>query len=346
MCIIIINQKGTRLPKSVLKKSARINPHGLGIVWLDDYSVTYHLSTEWPKLQADRPFIAHFRYATVGEISEQNTHPFVCGKRKDELLMQNGTIKGYGNKSMTDTEMLAIELGNMPRERWASKLTSFDSRFVSINTRTKSFQIYNKHLWVQHDGVWYSKGNVLERNLVAVYGTLKMGHGNYYNYLNTSTYVGRGETTDKYPLVVNGLPYLLEHKGDGDNVTVDVFRVSDDVLRNLDSLEGHPNWYIRKKISINVNDKAINCWVYFCPSAERYYNGYNWVKSFEERVRVRSSYVPRYTYLDVKPRAKKNPICINCYNDLQYDGHSSYLCNACGEWFTEREANELTYINN
>ena len=76
----------------ILKNSARINPHGLGIVWLDTYKVSYHNSKEYNLLKTDRPFIAHFRYATVGAVNRENTHPFVCGNNSDELLMMNGTI--------------------------------------------------------------------------------------------------------------------------------------------------------------------------------------------------------------------------------------------------------------
>jgi predicted glutamine amidotransferase len=97
MCIIIIKKKGLRVSNDILKSSARINPHGLGIVWLDDYKVSYHKSNEFNVLNTSRPFIAHFRYATVGAVNKENTHPFVCGSNKNELLMMNGTIKGLGN---------------------------------------------------------------------------------------------------------------------------------------------------------------------------------------------------------------------------------------------------------
>ena len=64
MCIIIINQKGKKIADSILKRSARINPHNLGIVWLDTFELEKTSSTNWKKLKTNRPFIAHFRYAT------------------------------------------------------------------------------------------------------------------------------------------------------------------------------------------------------------------------------------------------------------------------------------------
>ena len=50
-------------------------------------------------------------------------------------------------------------------------------------------------------------------NLIAVYGTLKKGYSNYNNHLRSSVYLGRGETKEKYPLLVEGLPYMVNKKG-------------------------------------------------------------------------------------------------------------------------------------
>ena len=161
MCIIIIKQKRNRVSNQVLKNSARKNPHGLGVVWLDTFKVSYHKSEDYNILKTDRPFIAHFRFKTIGKVCRENTHPFVCGRNKNELLMMNGTIRGLGNKNMTDTQDLAIKLGKIDRHQWKHKLAEYnDVRFATINTRNRTFQIYNKHLWTHKDKVWYSKDNV------------------------------------------------------------------------------------------------------------------------------------------------------------------------------------------
>ena len=360
MCVIIIKQKKQMMPREVAKTSARINPHGLGVMWLDTFEVTYHKSSEYNIIVTDRPFIAHFRYATIGKICQENTHPFVCGNNKDELLMMNGTINGYGNEKMTDSEDLAISLGDAPRHTWKKMLAKFDCRFVSINTRTRSFQIYNRDLYTYRDGIWYSKANVLQDHLVAVYGTLKKGYGNYHRYLQSAKYIGRGETKDQYPLVVSGLPYLLEKKNQGANVTIDLFKVSDAQLIKLDSLEGHPNWYIRKKIPVVVNGRTYFAWVYFNPQAESHFDGENFVKSYE------TTFPQTKTYADIKPISirenictqidlwddceeddmfnedfipieNETPICIDCYHDLKHDGFTNYHCGGCDGWFGEDE---------
>jgi len=263
MCVIIIKQKGREVLESTLQNSATINPDGLGIVWLDDFSLEYYESEEWEVLKTERPYIAHFRYATVGKVCRENMHPFMCGKNRDELLMQNGTIHGFGNKDMTDTEHLAITLGDIDRKDWSKTLSKYNSRFVTINMKKKSFQIYNKKDWTIKDGVWYSKTNVLKNIPVAVYGTLKLGNSNN-GYMANQVYVGGGDTKDKYPLVISGLPYLVNKVGIGYNVEVDVFMVDEHGLKMLDRLEGHPIWYKREIIPIRMYDNTImECWVYF-----------------------------------------------------------------------------------
>lgn len=358
MCVIIIKQKGMRLPVSVAKSSARINPHGLGIIWLDTFEVTYHESKDYKTLDTKRPFIAHFRYATIGAINRENTHPFQCGDNKHEWLMMNGTIYGLGNAQISDTKALAISLGEIPRHTWKTELEQYACRFVTINTRNRTYQIYNKDLWTQRDGIWFSKDNVLEEHLVAVYGTLKKGNSNYFNYLRSSGYLGGGTTKDRYPLIIEGLPYLIEKKGIGYNVDVDVFKVNAETLADLDRLEGHPRWYERKQIQIQMNKRVLTCWIYFngkdVDNKVKFYKSYEqtwskpkpaplkqsvaWEKSSPMIWEDESDNVATES-TEFLPDTKQEhvPICINCYNDLEFDGFSHYHCHACNGWFTGSE---------
>lgn len=339
-------------------------------MWLDTFEVEYYESKKYAVLNTERPFIAHFRYATVGAVNQENTHPFRCGNNRNEWLMQNGTITGLGNAKKSDTRVLADKLGNMLRHTWKKELERYNCRFVTINTHSRTYQIYNQHQWVQRDGVWYSKDNVLADNLVAVYGTLRKGNSNYYSYLYGQKFVGTGKTADKYPLVINGLPYLVEEKGVGHNVTVDVFRISDSALRDLDKLENHPNWYKREEVSIKMgkSKKTLKCWIYFNPKTgwkgqtlhaeytQTYKREKTWHEFEEERFWSRRQFntpAPQtQTKLkffddpivdnladndsDFDPR-KEKPICICCYHDLEHDGHSNYHCSGCGGWFSESE---------
>ena len=282
------------MSEEIAKTSSRINPHGLGIIWLDTFEVTYHKSKDYKTLLTERPFIAHFRYATKGAVNLANTHPFICGNNKDEMLMHNGTIKGLGTDAMCDSKQLAIELGSINRADWKTELEQYDSRFCTVNLRTKSFQIYNRNLYTYRDGIWYSKANVLQDNLIAVYGTLKKGYSNYYAYLTNAKHIGRGKTEDKYPLVVDGLPYLINKKGVGHNVEVDVFKVSDMQLQKVDALEGHPQWYKRIQIPIKLKNRTLNCWIYFNPKEVNL--GTEMHQSYTQQSRIKS----QFTFEDVQ----------------------------------------------
>jgi gamma-glutamylaminecyclotransferase len=364
MCVIIIKNKGKHLPKEVAKTSARVNPHGLGIIWLDTFEVSFHESKDYKVLDTTRPFICHFRYATIGEVNRANTHPFRCGSNKNEWLMMNGTIDKLGDAKRSDSRVLAESLGDIPRQNWKATLERYNSRFVTINTRSRTYQIYNKDLWVQRDGIWYSKDNVLEDNLVAVYGTLKKGYTNYNWYLTSSKFVGSGTTKEKYPLIIKGLPYLIEKDGYGHNVEVDVFKVSGDVLSRLDRLESHPTWYKRKQVPILVNGKVLMCWVYF--NIREKSDNEMWHKTYKQEPRI-----PAKWYRDeddkesakveptfnVKEMSKKlsllefddcdecdfpciedeKPMCINCFHDVEYDFFGNYYCKSCDGWFSESE---------
>lgn len=377
MCVIIIKQKAGKLSQEIARTSSRINPHGLGIIWLDTFEVTYHKSADFKVLDTERPFIAHFRYATVGAVNKQNTHPFQCGNNKNEYLMMNGTIRGLGNIKMCDSKVLANNLGAIPRDKWKVELEQHDCRFVTINIHSRTFQIYNREEWIQKDGIWYSKDNVLEDNLVAVYGTLKKGYNNYYSYLTSAKYVAKGTTKDKYPLIISGLPYLIEDIGKGHNVEVDVFKVSDSKLKDLDILEGHPNWYRRKQTDVVVGKKTLSCWIYFnikekatnqvfhksyvqAPRKLSYPTyGASWDSIGHSYMPKKSSYVkwtppaermilPEHSFFrddellydrDVEEFSIDNekPICVDCYHDLDYDGFSHYHCTGCDGWFASDE---------
>ena len=122
MCVIIVKQKKSVISENIVEASAKINPHGLGIVWLDTFDVEYFDSKQYKILLTERPFIAHFRYATIGAVNKSNMHPFVCGQNKNELLMMNGTVAGYGSDKVTDSKALAIELGTINRKGWKTHL--------------------------------------------------------------------------------------------------------------------------------------------------------------------------------------------------------------------------------
>tara|TARA_R110000823_G_scaffold44519_5_gene115281 strand:- start:404 stop:1417 length:1014 start_codon:yes stop_codon:yes gene_type:complete len=262
MCIIIIKDNNKLIKTDTLVASAKINPHGLGVLWLDKWDVTYHKSDDYMILKTDRPYIAHFRFATIGKINKANCHPFNI--TNDEMLFQNGSIWNLGNKNKTDTQHMAEILSDIPKDRWAEVLEMSDCRFVTANLKEQTYELYNEEDWIERNGIMYSKKNVLDKTLIAVYGTLKKDCSNYFNYLTNSKYVGPAETDAKYPLIIDGLPYLLNKPGIGEHVEVDLFLIDDTTLSNIDLLEGHPQWYCREKTSVCLDDGSrLEPYIYF-----------------------------------------------------------------------------------
>lgn len=106
---------------------------------------------------------------------------------------------------------------------------------------------------------------------VAVYGTLKRGKGNH-PLLHDAMFIGEAITKNKYPLVIRnwGLPFLINKPNVGSNVKVELYLVSDFILQRLDLLEGHPDWYTRRKRKFIVTEEGydsheMEAWVYFGP---------------------------------------------------------------------------------
>ncbi len=83
-------------------------------------------------------------------------------------------------------------------------------------------------------------------------------------------YVGKSHTVEKYPLIINGLPYLLNKPGVGHNVEIDLFLVDDRTeLPDIDMLEGHPRWYERKRIEVETEKGNVFMpYVYFNDTVE------------------------------------------------------------------------------
>jgi gamma-glutamylaminecyclotransferase len=100
---------------------------------------------------------------------------------------------------------------------------------------------------------------------VFVYGTLMSGFGNN-RLLKDSAMIDYASTEDEYVLVSNGvIPYLMDDVKDS-YIIGEVYEVNEKTLKNLDDLEGHPNWYQRRIINVvsDVGDR-LRAWAYFMP---------------------------------------------------------------------------------
>jgi len=285
MCIIVRNLTGKPVPTDIADRCVSINPDGFGIAYLDSKNKPNHggllrtldmgigekiLKTE------TRPYVAHCRYATVGDKTAEFIHPFQCGP--DRLLFHNGTLT-VKDASVCDSKQLADALSECNDASAGIVLDSLDHcRFALVDSHTGESSLHGGK-WHSDLGIDYSKDNVLKddpysgyqydydyenwtsnnyatksgkRHTVGVYGTLKYGRGNHH-LIKDSDFLGYGYTRNKMRLCINGLPYMIRGKHrDGVNVELEVYSVTDSVLQQLDMLEGHPNFYRRDKIGVTL----------------------------------------------------------------------------------------------
>lgn len=363
MCVIIVNKEGELIKDEVLLVSAKINPHGLGVLWLDDYKVTYHESDDYGILQTERPFVAHFRYATVGKVSKENTHPFHIDD--DHVLFQNGTVNGLGNSKMTDTEHLAQLLSRIPKSDWRSVLEMTDCRFVIGDLKNRKVKIYNREMWSKRGEVLYSKNNVLDKTLLAVYGTLRYGNGNFRRYLSYDSYMESGVTANKYPMLDRGIPYVLPQKGVGHKIVVDVMAVSKTQLHSIDQLEGHPTWYKRERTEIELDDgNTVTAWLYFNDTVvptpgEEFKADFGGMKPYKPGAYM-TSYDPweddyynkdSGVYIKYNPTTRSNEIAFEDPNDFEehqgsFEECCHEYCPKCGETTVFDDTSDLTWCEN
>ena len=87
-----------------------------------------------------------------------------------------------------------------------------------------------------------------------VYGTLKRGfHNHGWLEENDCYYLGDAFTKDNYTLLqdhYNGLPYVV--KESSNQIFGELYLVTEDLLKRLDVLEGHPIFYKRELIDVYV----------------------------------------------------------------------------------------------
>lgn len=97
---------------------------------------------------------------------------------------------------------------------------------------------------------------------VAVYGTLRLGEGNWsWALRGNSTFVGKFRVPG-FDMYSNGsYPYALPGGGE---ITVEVFEIDVVTLGRLDQLEGYPAHYNRKTITVGEEE----AWIYFTEAEE------------------------------------------------------------------------------
>tara|TARA_R100000935_G_C2839057_1_gene169940 strand:+ start:1260 stop:1610 length:351 start_codon:yes stop_codon:yes gene_type:complete len=113
---------------------------------------------------------------------------------------------------------------------------------------------------------------------VFVYGTLKEGFSNHF-ILRETVKIGSGLTKKKYAMYSHGIPFLVENEKVS-KITGELYMVDKTTFEVLDMLEGHPNWYIRKLVSVNIKNEEHKAWVYFNKKQGQLIKSGNYAKTY------------------------------------------------------------------
>jgi gamma-glutamylcyclotransferase (GGCT)/AIG2-like uncharacterized protein YtfP len=119
-------------------------------------------------------------------------------------------------------------------------------------------------------------GDAYAKMYLFVYGSLRRGFPNHF-LLEKSIYIGTYSTVDKYYMigqVSKSFPYVLaetEFEGQPSaHIIGELYDIDADVLKNLDDLEGHPDFYTRRLVRATdeLGNNIYSAYVYILENPE------------------------------------------------------------------------------
>lgn len=176
MCLAIVQPVGSTIPIPHLHQGWLHNPDGAGYAFVKDDEVVvkkgYSKLKEFLKdYTADvrdnegSAFLLHFRIRTMGDKSDENTHPFII---PDGAMIHNGSLTGTGvkyNEGPSDTAAFASKFGaHLNYDFVYNKNKELGSAIGNYNKlamlyKTNRYVIVNEEEGVWQDRVWYSNGS-------------------------------------------------------------------------------------------------------------------------------------------------------------------------------------------
>lgn len=195
MCLIAYIPAGKKMPEDYIDSAHYNNEDGIGIMSAD--GIHKFLGRKALKRakrylaelhEAEVEYAIHFRYATHGQISLGNCHPFEL-PNGNGWLMHNGVLSDYTARSTkweSDTAVFAKEhtSENASNEKhleyWGEWARRIGSNKLCIMLPDASFILVNGSYGTRRDDIWYSQTYSLPR---PKYDGPILGHyrgGDYY----------------------------------------------------------------------------------------------------------------------------------------------------------------------
>ncbi len=261
MCMILIKPKGKTVPMEHLDRASVHNKDGFGWTYvhkremITTKTLNYDEFIKELSVLKDKEVLIHMRAMSAGEVSLDNVQPIDMGS---EVFCHNGTIFDLAiDPSKSDSVLMASLISDLPANPAREKMIELILRKDRAAIMDKQGKITLFGVWKEEGGIMYSSDYYKETCSaafcddwdismskyntsfqVAVYGTLKEGYGNH-RLLEGSKLIGKGTTALKYPMVQGyGFPYVYDEEGVGENIHVEVYEVTTEVMDSLDRLEG------------------------------------------------------------------------------------------------------------
>tara|TARA_R100001440_G_scaffold22500_2_gene36700 strand:- start:5636 stop:6655 length:1020 start_codon:yes stop_codon:yes gene_type:complete len=203
MCLIIHKpNKDAIIPDHIIDNAETINPDGFGIVFTDNNqcvrTMDYNQAREL--ILSERPFVAHYRYATRGAVDKATCHPYHIDSYV--RLFSNGTVADLGDKNTCDTLVVSKMLKRIPNEHWNDVLDMTETRFAITYP---DGSVTRHGTWHEKDGVFYSKNNCFHTRKSTIgyhYGTSNYNK-KWYDFDYTDDrycYTDNAFELDDYPM--------------------------------------------------------------------------------------------------------------------------------------------------
>lgn len=178
MCLIIANNTTQSIPTEYIELAAENNADGFGVIGkTTDGDVYIAKSLKMAEaLPTIRQFekecaevVAHFRWATHGDVNETNTHPFQL--HGENYLVHNGIVNvPITNKAFSDTwhlvESMKSTIDKVSFETvqafFASQTLLGNSKFAMLGEQLP-LTIVNRKAGTEKDGIWYSNAENFSR---------------------------------------------------------------------------------------------------------------------------------------------------------------------------------------
>lgn len=180
MCVIIAATE-KQVPSDILDRCAKANPHGIGVAWRENGITKWKKGVVLPELNImvstlPLPYIVHFRWASVGGVTDNLLHPFIINgdsplKKEGEnetLLFHNGHYDDY--RVLQDLFKLKLEDVISDSRVLASIVSKYGYNILdSLGKKRNRFVVFsNKKIrffgedWKKYKGCLFSNLNWLQ----------------------------------------------------------------------------------------------------------------------------------------------------------------------------------------